>query len=80
MNSKPLIGFATMIKSLRKKSERIALKKHEAAFVIGVSDETLNKWVKEGNIPVCKIDGCVLFPVEILKSFVLDNEKISSKD
>jgi predicted site-specific integrase-resolvase len=58
--------------------ERIALKKHEAAFAIGVSDETLNKWVKEGKIPVCKTDGCVLFPVEILKSFVMDNAKTRS--
>jgi len=52
-------------------TERLAVSKREASQLLGgVSERTLDNWVKQGKLTARKIGGRVLFPVSSLEAFL----------
>jgi excisionase family DNA binding protein len=50
--------------------ERLTLRKNEAAAALGVSQRTLHKLLKSGQIGSFKLDRAVLIPVAEIKAFI----------
>jgi len=51
-------------------AERLALSKRETASLLGVSERSLNNWVKEGKIVARKAGARLLFPMKALQDFL----------
>ena len=50
--------------------ERLAVSKKEAATMIGVSERSIDNWVKQGKITARKVGSRVLLPVKALQDFI----------
>lgn len=51
---------------------RLALRRAEAAEALGVSDRTLQDWVRKESVPHIRINGCLLFPVSELQQWLAE--------
>jgi len=49
---------------------KLLLNVHEAAFLLGVKPTEVNKLIREGKLPVCKIGRAVRIPVKQLKEYI----------
>jgi len=57
-------------KAVPSPSHRLAYSKREVAALLGVSERSLNNWVKEGRIVARKAGSRLLFPVKALEDFL----------
>jgi len=53
-------------------ANRIALRPVEAAAVLGISDRTLRKWMRDEGLPHFRLDGVVCIPVAELREWMAD--------
>jgi len=51
---------------------RLALRSKDAAFALGISERQLWQKTDEGEIPVVKIGGCKVYPVEALRQYLAE--------
>jgi len=49
---------------------RLALRSKDAAFALGISERQLWQKTEEGEIPVVKIGGCKVYPVDALRQYL----------
>lgn len=49
---------------------RIYLNKKQTCDFLGIDNNTLDKWIKQYNFPMIKIDGVIRFEVEDIKEFM----------
>jgi DNA-binding transcriptional MerR regulator len=49
---------------------RIAYSAEETAEAIGVSERTVKNWTELGLLPVARIEGRVLYPVDMLREWI----------
>ena len=53
-------------------ANRIALRPVEAAAVLGISDRTLRKRMRDDGLPHFRLDGVVCIPVDDLRKWMVD--------
>ena len=51
-------------------TDRLAVSKKEAAAMLGVSERSLNNWVRQGKLTARKAGTRLLFPVKSLQNFL----------
>lgn len=49
---------------------QIYLNKKQTCAFLGVDNNTLDKWIKQYNFPMIKIDGVIRFEIEDIKEFM----------
>ncbi|MBM6615067.1 helix-turn-helix domain-containing protein [Desemzia sp. RIT804] len=54
---------------------KLYLNKKQACAFLGIDNNTLDKWIKQYNFPMIKIDGVIRFEIEDIKEF-MDTFKI----
>ena len=54
----------------RSPSDRLAYRPQEAAALLGVSDRTLRKWMRDDALPYLRLDGVVLIPRARLEEWI----------
>ena len=55
---------------------KLALTYEEAAWSLGVSEETLRRGVSEGRLPHVKVGARTLFPVDRLREWLKEHEAL----
>lgn len=46
------------------------MNKKQTCKFIGIDNNTLDKWIKQYNLPVIRIDGIIRFDIEDIKDFM----------
>jgi predicted DNA-binding transcriptional regulator AlpA len=57
------------------KSLRLALRPPEAALALGISERLLWSKTKAGEIPHCRINRAIVYPVDALRAWLAVNAK-----
>lgn len=59
---------------------RVALRAPEAAEALSISARTLADWTRDGTVPFVRINGCLLYPVASLISWLQQQAATQQED
>jgi hypothetical protein len=59
--------------------EQLALRKHEAAAALGVSDETFDRYVRP-SLPVVRLGSVRVYPIDALERWLFEHQEAPAEE